>query len=124
MLLPIVICVCVCMCVQVAVSNGRGSTLGNTATAITEEGSELVFSPIYPIFHLLSLPSSPSLPLFIACFFFLHAEVAFSCCILYSLPLSLSPSSLSLLSLPLSLLTTLSTPFCLPLHTMHASAIK
>ena len=67
MLLPIVICVCVCMCVQVAVSNGRGSTLGNTATAITEEGSELVFSPIYPIFHLLSLPSS------FYCLFFLSA---------------------------------------------------
>lgn len=64
-LLPLIVninSICVLYCVQVAVSNGRGSTLGNSATATTEEGSELhnaalplSFSSFLPPFLPLSL---------------------------------------------------------------------
>ena len=51
--------ICVLYCVQVAVSNGRGSTLGNSATATTEEGSEL-HNAALPLSFSSSLP--PPLP--------------------------------------------------------------
>lgn len=50
---------CVLYCVQVAVSNGQGSTLGNSATATTEEGSEL-HNAALPLSFFSFLP--PPLP--------------------------------------------------------------